>query len=48
MKELWRLEKLKGIRFTRPRMPSDAVDSNMRLIAACDASNSVKIMGSLG
>ena len=45
VKELWRLEKLKGIRFTRPRMPLDAVDSKMRLIAACDASNSVKIMG---
>ena len=48
VEHFWRLEKLRGIKFSRPRMPVDAVDRKMRIITAVDAANSVKIIGVWG
>ena len=45
LREFWRLEQLKGLRFQRARMPSDAVDAKMRMIAAADAADCLKIVG---
>ena len=45
IKEFWRIQKMKGVRFNRARMPVDAVDANLRLIAAADAANDLKVVG---
>ena len=44
----WQLEKLRGIKFKRARMPSNAVSSKMDLIASGDAAKEVKITGVWG
>ena len=41
----WRLHKLRGLQFARARIPVDAVDGKMMLIAAVDAANELKIAG---
>ena len=41
----WMLEKLKGIKFQRARMPETAVNADMDLIIAVDAAMDVKIVG---
>ena len=41
----WMLEKLKGIKFLRARMPATAVDADMDLITGVDAAMDVKIVG---
>ena len=41
VKNFMTLEALKGIKFTRPRMPSDAVDTRMRLMVIVDASKDI-------
>ena len=38
------LERTKGIKFSRPRMPEDAVDTKMRLIVAVDAAKEIVIV----
>ena len=41
----WRLHKLRGLQFARARIPVDAADGKMMLIAAVDAANDLKIAG---
>ena len=41
----WKLEALKGIKFERARMPTDAVSAEMEIIAAGDAAEFIKIVG---
>ena len=41
----WMLEKLKGIKFQRARMPDTAVNADMDLITGVDAAMDVKIVG---
>ena len=43
-----RLEKLKGIKFQRARMPESAVSIKMDLIVAVDAAKEVKVVGAWG
>ena len=38
------LEKLKGLQFTRPRMPEDAIDSKMRLMVFVDAAKDMAVV----
>ena len=45
IKNFWRLERLRGIKFERARMPSNAVSSEMDLIVAGDAAEHLKIVG---
>ena len=44
----WKIESLKGIKFSRSRMPIDAIDTNMRMITAVDAAMSVVMVGTWG
>jgi hypothetical protein len=46
VQNFWKLEMMRGIRFSRARMPVDAVNSNMRLITATDAAMGVIMIGS--
>ena len=39
VKNFWRLEKLKGLQFSRARIPIDAVDTKLQLVACVDAAN---------
>ena len=48
IKNFWKLETLRGIKFERARMPLNAVSTKMDLITAGDAAQSVKIAGSWG
>ena len=48
VQNFWRLEKLKGIKFQRARMPENAVSTEMDLIVAVDAAKNVKIVGAWG
>ena len=48
VQNLWRLEKLKGIKFQRARMPENALSSEMDLIVAVDAAKQVKVVGAWG
>ena len=43
-----RIEKLRGIKFSRARMPVNAVSTDMDLITAVDAASEVKIVGTWG
>ena len=43
-----RIEKLRGIGFERPVMPSDAVNSKLRLIKASDAAKPATMVGVWG
>ena len=45
IKNFWILHKLRGMSFNRARIPTDAVNTEMDLIAAVDASNELKIAG---
>ena len=45
VKNFWRLHNLRGIPFNRAKIPSDAVNTDMYLIAAVDAANDLKIAG---
>ena len=44
----WQLEKLKGIKFSRARMPEGAVNTEMNLIVAVDAAEPMKMVGAWG
>ena len=48
VQNFWRLECLRGIKFQRARMPSNAVSAEMDLIIAADASEQVKIVAAWG
>ena len=41
VKNFWTLEQLRGIKFTRARMPLNAVDTRMRFITLVDAAQQV-------
>ena len=41
----WKLESLKGIKFSRARMPSDAVDEKLRMITLVDAADDMMMVG---
>ena len=41
----WRLHNLRGLQFTRARIPSDAADTKLQLIVAVDAAKELKISG---
>ena len=43
-----RIERLRGIKFTRARMPNTAVNTNMDIIVAVDASEKMKVVGAWG
>ena len=45
VRNFWRLHKLRGLQFSRPRIPEDAANTNLSLIAAVDAANDLKIVG---
>ena len=45
VKNLWRLYKLKGMKFSRAKVPIDAVDLKMNLKACVDAATKLKILG---
>jgi hypothetical protein len=45
IKNFWRLENLKGIKFERARMPINAVSKDMQVIATGDAAEFIKIVG---
>ena len=45
---LWRFEMLRGLQFSRPIMPIDAVDSKMRLLSGADAADPVIMVGAWG
>ena len=43
--DLWRLYKLKGVKFSRPKVPVDALNLKLHLYACVDAANKLKIVG---
>ena len=45
VENFWKIEKLKGIKFTRARMPLDAVDCQMRMITLVDAAMGIIMLG---
>ena len=45
IKNFFRIHQMKGIQFQRARIPIDAENTNMELIAAADAANDLKICG---
>ena len=48
IQNFWTMEKLRGIKFNRARMPGDAVDERMRIITAVDAAENILMMGVWG
>ena len=44
----WRIEKLRGLKFHRAVMPDNAVNSEMDIIVAADASQQIKMVGAWG
>ena len=45
IQNFWRLQKLKGLQFSRARIPIDAVNCHMELVAAADAAEELKVCG---
>ena len=45
IKNFWKMEQMRGIRFSRARMPSDAINTNMRIITVVDAALSIVMVG---
>ena len=45
IKNLWRLYKLKGLKFSRAMVPTDAVDGKLHLLCCVDAADKLKIVG---
>ena len=45
VKNLWTLEKLKGMKFVRAKMPADAVSSKMRMLVLVDAAKMLIVIG---
>jgi len=48
VKNFWLIEQLRGLKYERAVMPSDAVNTNMRLLSGVDAAQSVLMMGCWG
>ena len=48
VKNFWRLETLRGIKFQRARMPENAVSTEMDMIVAVDAAEQMKVIGAWG
>ena len=48
IKEFLFMEKLRGLNFTRAKMPLDAINSNMRVLCGGDAAEDVFILGAWG
>ena len=48
LQEFMFLEKLKGLKFKRAKMPEDAIDCNMRILCGGDAAEEVLILGAWG
>ena len=44
----WRLESLRGLKFTRPVMPNDAIDTKLRIMVGADAAEQMEIIGAWG
>ena len=45
VKNLWRLYKLKGMKFSRAKVPIDAADTKLHLLCCVDAADKLKIVG---
>ena len=45
VKDLWRLYKLQGLKFSRAKIPFDAKNTRLHLVGCVDAADSLKIMG---
>ena len=48
VKNFWRLEMLRGLKYQRARMPEEAVSTDMDLIIAVDAAEHMKVVGAWG
>ena len=48
VRNFWKLEQLRGIRFRRPIMPETAINTDMRLITVVDAALQALVMGCWG
>ena len=48
VKNFWLIEQLRGLKYERAVMPSDAVNTKMRLLSGVDAAQSVLMMGCWG
>lgn len=44
----WRFEMLRGLKFSRPVMPVDAVDKKLRILAGADAAEQMEMIGAWG
>ena len=44
----WRLEMLRGLKFSRPVMPSNAVDTKLRILVGGDTAGEVEMIGAWG
>ena len=44
VKNFWDLERCKGLKYTRPRMPTDAVNTKMRLMVLVDAAKELLVI----
>ena len=45
LENFWKFEQLRGIKFSRARMPHDALDQKMRLITSVDAAMEILMVG---
>ena len=45
VKNMWRLYKLKGMKFSRAKVPIDAADSKLHLLCCVDAADKLKVVG---
>ena len=45
LQNLWKLHKLRGVKFRRAKVPVDAIDSNMHVYCCVDAAGKLKIIG---
>ena len=41
----WQIQRLKGLQFRRPRIPRDALDTELHLVGCVDAADELKIVG---
>ena len=45
LENLWKMQKLKGLQFQRPRIPKDALNTDLHLVGCVDAADELKIVG---
>ena len=41
----WKIQRLKGLQFQRPRIPKDALNTDLHLVCCVDAADELKIVG---